>query len=341
MIERFLKNPDTLKRWRKFKSLKRAVIATWLFLFFLFLSVTAELWSNNKPLFMSYGGKWYVPVLTQYHPSELNLKTHLKIIDYRTLNFSKGDWAVWPLIKWDPFESNVHVESYPAPPSKDNWLGTDDRGRDVFSRLIYGFRYSIGFALMVWLFSYIIGSILGAGMGFVGGKLDLIGQRGVEIIEVLPFLLILITLVDLIGGASLWLLVIFMVCFKWINISYYMRAEFLKWRKFEFVDVCRVQGVKPFRIMFKHILPNSLTPILTFSPFSIALSISTLAMLDYLGFGLTPPTPSWGELLLQGEKHFTTAWWLALFPSLVLFIILFVLILIGDGFKNSFDSRKA
>ena len=343
MIEKCLKNADTLKRWKKLKSNRKTVIAGWCFLFFLFLSVTAEFWSNNKPIVMSYEGNWYLPVLVKYHPSDLNLKTDLQVVDYRSLDFSNSDsnWAFWPLVKWDPFESNIKVEHYPAPPSFDNWLGTDDRGRDILSRLIYGFRYSIGFALVVWFSSYLLGVFLGALMGFVGGRFDLISQRCVEIIETIPFLLLLITLVDLVGGAPFWLLVIFMACFRWINISYYIRAEFLKLRKREFVDICRVQGMTPFRIMFKHILPNSLTPILTFSPFSLAAAISFLAILDYLGFGLMPPTPSWGELLLQAEKHFTVAWWLALFPSLALFTTLVILTFIGDGIRNAFDPRKA
>ena len=341
MVERFLKNTETIKRWKKLKSNKKTVIASWIFIFFLFLSITAEFWSNNKPIIMSYEGKWYFPVLIQYHPSDLDLKTDLNMVDYKTLDFSQSNWALWPLVKWDPFESNTKAEHYPSPPSMDNWLGTDDRGRDILSRLIYGFRYSIGFALMVWFLSYILGTFLGAVMGFAGGWLDLISQRCVEIMETIPFLLLLITLVDLVGGAPFWLLVVFMACFRWINISYYIRAEFLKLRKREFVDVCRVQGMKPLRIMFKHILPNSLTPILTFSPFSLAAAISILAILDYLGFGLMPPTPSWGELLLQAERHFTVAWWLALFPSLALFSTLVILTFIGDGVRNAFDPRKA
>lgn len=341
MVEKYLiKNPETLKRWRKLKSNKRSVLAGWCFLFLLFLSVTAEFWANNKPIIMFYQEKLYFPVLATYHPSELNLKTDLKIVDYKSLDFSEQNWAMWPLVTWDPFESNTKVESYPAPPSSDNWLGTDDRGRDILSRLIYGFRYSIGFAIMVWFLSYTLGTILGALMGFAGGGLDLICQRGVEIIETVPVLLLLITLVDLTGGAPFWLLVIFMACFRWINISYYIRAEFLKLRKREFVDVCHVQGMNTFRIMFKHILPNALNPILTFSPFSLAVGISFLAILDYLGFGLMPPTPSWGELLLQAEKHFTVAWWLALFPSLALFTTLMVLTFIGDGIRNAFDPRR-
>ncbi|MYE07430.1 MAG: ABC transporter permease subunit [Oligoflexia bacterium] len=341
MVEKFLKNTETIKRWKKLKSNKKTVIAGWIFLFFLFLSLTAEFWSNNKPIIMSYQGNWHLPALIHYHPSDLNLDTNLHVIDYKSLPFSKSDWAFWPLVKWDPFESNTKVNHYPSPPSADNWLGTDDRGRDILARLIYGFRYSIGFALVVWFLSYLFGTFLGAVMGFVGGHLDLIGQRCVEIIETVPFLLLLITLVDLMGGASFWLLVIFMACFRWINISYYIRAEFLKLRKREFVDVCHVQGMKPLRIMFKHILPNSLNPILTFSPFSLAAAISVLAILDYLGFGLNPPTPSWGELLLQAEKYFTVAWWLALFPSLALFTTLMVLTFIGDGIRTAFDPRKA
>ena len=341
MVEKFLKNTETIKRWRRIKSNRKTVVSTWIFLFFLFLSVTAEFWSNDKPLIMSYNQKMYFPVLVYYHPSDLNLETSLNTINYKDLDFSNSNWAVWPVIKWDPFESNGEVDHYPSPPSSENWLGTDDRGRDILSRLIYGFRYSIGFALMVWILSYALGTLLGAVMGFIGGKLDLLGQRCVEIIETIPFLLLLITLVDLVGGASFWLLVIFMACFRWINISYYIRAEFLKLRKREFVDVCRIQGMGRFRIIMKHILPNALNPLLTFSPFSLAAAISVLAILDYLGFGLVPPTPSWGELLLQAEKHFTVAWWLALFPSLALFSTLVILTFIGDGIRNAFDPRKA
>jgi len=341
MIEKYLiHNTETLKRWRRLKSNRKSVIAGWFLLFFIFLSVTAEFWANNKPIIMSYQGKWHLPFLVRYSPSDLNLQTNLHVVDYKSLDLSKPNRALWPLVKWDPYESNTEVDHYPSPPSMDNWLGTDDRGRDILSRLIYGFRYSIGFALMVWLLSYILGTFLGAVMGFAGGWLDLTGQRCVEILETVPFLLLLITLVDLVGGAPFWMLVVFMACLRWINISYYIRAEFLKLRKREFVDICRAQGMKPVRIMFKHILPNSLNPILTFSPFALAMAISFLAILDYLGFGLMPPTPSWGELLLQAEKHFTVAWWLALFPSLALFMTLVMLTFIGDGVRNAFDPRK-
>jgi len=340
MIEKLIKNTESIKRWKQFKSNKKAYIAVWVFLFFIFLSITAEFWANSKPLMMSWQGKWYFPTFIHYHPSDLNLDSPFNRVDYKKLEFSEKDYALWPLVKWDPFESNTEVEHYPAPPSTKNWLGTDDRGRDILSRLIYGFRYSIGFALVVWLLAYSFGTLIGALMGFIGGWFDLIGQRLVEVLETIPFLLLLITIVDMLGGVNFWLLVMFMACFRWFNISYYIRAEFLKLRKREFVDICRVQGMHPLRTILKHVLPNALNPILTFSPFSIAWAITFLAILDYLGFGLTPPTPSWGELLLQAEKHFTIAWWLALFPSLALFTTLMILTFIGDGIRTCFNPRK-
>ena len=162
-----------------------------------------------------------------------------------------------------------------------------------------------------------------------------------EAIEAVPFLLLLITLVDLMGISSILLLVILFSCFRWINISNYIRAEFLKLRKREFVDICHAQGMNRFRIMFKHILPNALNPIVTFAPFAIAFGVYTLSLLDYLGFGLPPPTPSWGELLAQAEQHFTIAWWLALFPSLALFLTLVSLFFLGDGVRVAFDTHSS
>ena len=336
----FIQNPEARKRWQRFKANRKAIYAVWAFLFLLFLSLTANFWSNSKPLLLFYEGKAYFPVLFHYTPADLNLKTDQYIIDYKKLDSISKGFFLWPLVRWDPFESNREAERYPAPPSRHNWLGTDDRGRDVLARLIYGFRYSMGFAILVWLFSYMIGTFFGAVMGFTGGRVDLLGQRFVEILEILPYLLLLIILVDLTGGASFLLLVGFMACIRWFNISNYIRAEFLKLRKREFVEICRAQGMGSLRAIFKHVLPNALTPIVTFSPFSLAMSISSLTILDYLGFGLQPPTPSWGELLSQAEKHFTTAWWLALFPSLTLFFSLVLLIFIGEGLRNAFDPRK-
>lgn len=339
MIQRLLKNDLTRKRWLRFKSVKRAVFSVWVLTFLVFLSLTAEFWSNNLPIVMKYNGSIYVPVLKSYHPSDLGLEGTLT--NYRELNLSEGDnWAIWPLVRWNPYESNEALTTYPGPPSKDNWLGTDDRGRDVLARLIYGFRFSMGFAVSVWLLAFLIGTVAGAMMGYWGGRVDLLGQRVVEIFDSLPYLLMLLALIALLG-ASLQLLVIFAVFLGWMRISNYMRAEFLRLRKREFVEAAKAQGVGTFRILFRHILPNGLGPLITFSPTEVSANIVTLAILDYLGMGLPPPTPSWGELLQQAQNYFTIAWWLAVFPSLAMIITLTSLTFIGEGVRAAYDPRKA
>jgi microcin C transport system permease protein len=339
MIDRWIKNDLTLKRYRRFKSLKRSVISVWILGFLLLLSATAEIWANSKPLVLRYKDGIYFPVFKTYHPTVFGIEDQM-VMNYRDLSLAAGEFAVWPPVPWDPYESNTKVETYPAGPSRDNWLGTDDRGRDVLSRLIYGFRYSIGFAVLVWFFAYFVGVIAGAIMGFVGGKTDLVGHRAVEVFESMPYLLMLITLVS-IFGASLWLLVIFSVIFGWMSISIYLRAEFLKLRKREFVEAAKAQGESQPRVIFRHILPNALGPLITFSPFMIAGEIYALAALDYLGMGLPPPTPSWGELLQQAQNYFTIAWWLAVYPSMAMVLTLTVLNLIGEGIRDAFDPRKS
>ncbi len=282
---------------------------------------------------MGFGGSIYFPVLMDYHPSLF--KQEGFVTDYRKL---QPDWAVWPIIKWDPYESNSNVTTFPSPPTKENLLGTDDRGRDILARLIYGFRYSIVYALLVWVFSYLTGIIAGALMGYLGGRVDLWGQRFVEVFDSLPYILMLLTLIALLG-ASLKLLVGFSVLLGWMRISTYMRAEFLKLRKRDFVEAGRAQGIGYGRLLFRHILPNALSPIITFSPPEIASNIYTLAILDYLGMGLPPPTPSWGELLQQAQNNFTIAWWLAVYPSAAMVIALTSLTFIGEGVREAFDPR--
>lgn len=338
MIERWIKNDLTLKRLRRFHSIRRAVWSVYLIGIMVFFSATAEFWANSKPLVMHYHGSTYFPVLKNYHPSVFNQEGF--ITNYRGLDLqAEGNWALWPVIKWDPLESNANLSTYPAPPSKINLLGTDDRGRDVFSRLIYGFRYSLGFAVLVWFFSFFTGVVAGSVMGYWGGKVDLIGSRIVEVFDSLPYLLMLLTLIAFLG-ATLPLLVTFSVLLGWMRISTYMRAEFLKLRKREFVEAAKAQGVGVFRILFRHILPNGLGPLITFSPTEIAANIYTLAILDYLGMGLPPPTPSWGELLQQAQQYFTIAWWLAVYPSLAMIISLTALTFIGEGVREAYDPRK-
>ncbi len=338
MLEKFITNPLTVKRWRIFKSRKSSWFSLWLLLFFLVISLTAEFWSNSKPLFLYHQGTFYAPVIKNYPPENFGLKDQY-ITDYKKLKLNEKDWALWPLVPWDPYESNLNVKKFPSPPSSLNWLGTDDRGRDVLSRLVYGYRYGIMFAFCIWLFSYIIGSLLGALMGYFGGLVDIVGQRLVEVIEALPVLIVLITLTTVIGRSFVFMVFVFCL-FSWVSISLYMRAEFLRLKKRSFVEASRALGRGQWGIILKHIFPNGLNPIITFSPFTLAGLIGALAVLDYLGFGLMPPTPSWGELLSQAEKHITTAWWLALFPSLALFSTLLALTFIGNGLRDAFDPRE-
>ena len=302
---------------------------------FLFFSLTSEFWSNDRPLVLLNQNKIYFPVLKNYSPSDFGLPDNQVTVDYKQLDPS---WVLWPVIRWGPYESNKDVSSYPSPPSFENWMGTDNRGRDVLSRILYGFRYSMGFSFFVWLGAFFLGALLGILMGFKAGYFDIISCRVLEVFQSMPFTLVLISIVAVLG-ANLWILVLYSVLFGWMNISLYIRSEYLKLRKMEFVESARAYGASSFSLMFKHIFPNALTPLVTFSPFKLAQGIYTLVVLDYLGFGVPPPVPSWGELLLQGEQYFMTSWWLAFFPSLFMFLSLISLHFIGEAVRRAFDPK--
>lgn len=335
MIERFLKNELSRKRWKIFRKSKTAMYSTVILFLLILATFLSPFIANSKPLYVKYHGVSYFPLFKEYSAEQFGITDSLDI-DFRELKMDKGDFSLWPIIQWDPFESNSQVESYPSPPSEKNLMGTDDRGRDVFTRLLYGFKYSISYAVAVWFISLAIGTLLGGTMGYFGGKVDFIGQRIVEVLSTVPQFFLLIILIS-IFSPSLFMLIAISCIFAWISISYYVRGEFLKNRNREFVEAAKALGASHFKIIFKHILPNSLTPIITFAPFTIAAEIVGLAALDYLGFGLQVPTPSWGELLSQAQKNYTIAWWLAFYPSLALFVVLTLLNLIGQGVRDAMD----
>lgn len=338
MIEKYLfKNELSRKRWRRFKAHKSAIVSTWILLLLTILSFTAEIWANSSPVYLRHHGKSYFPVFENIHPSEFGIES--MVMDYRTLELGPDDMAIWPPIRWNPFERNATLDELPAKPSSANIFGTDESGRDVASRLLYGFRYSMSYAFMVWFFCSLIGVALGAAMGYFAGWIDIVGQRVIEIWESVPTLMLLIILASIISP-NVWILSGFTVFFGWTGISLYIRAEFLRLRKREFVEAAKALGSGQMRIIFRHILPNSLTPWITMTPFLVAGSITGLATLDYLGFGLAAPTPSWGELLGQAQTHFQRAWWLAVFPSLALFVTLTALNLIGSAIRDAYDPRK-
>jgi len=337
MIEKMLRHDLSIRRWRRFKSRRLAMVSLWSLIIVCAISYSAEWWANSKPILLHFQGTTYFPVAKDYPASAFG-QTETVAADYRNLKMGEQDWAIWPIVRWDPYESNAKVETFPAPPSGDNWLGTDDRGRDLLTRLLYGLRYSMTYALLVWLITYMMGTIAGGVMGWKGGAVDFWGQRIVEVLSTVPQFFLLIIIIA-IFKPTLWLLVVISCLFGWISISYYVRGEFLKNRKMEFVEGARAVGAGEVRIFFKHLLPNSLGPLITFTPFVISGNIVGLASLDYLGFGLTPPTPSWGELLNQAQQNFTVGWWLAVFPSVVMFLTLTMLSLVGEATRDAMDPR--
>jgi microcin C transport system permease protein len=225
--------------------------------------------------------------------------------------------------------------SWPHAPVRGHWMGIDSAGRDVLARILYGLRISMTFGLLLAGAATAVGVLVGAVQGYYGGRIDLVGQRLIEIWSALPFLYVMI-LVGSVYGRGFGLLLFCYGLFNWIGISYYARAEFLRLRGQPFVDAARCMGLPTRRIIFRHILPNGLTPVITFFPFALVGAIGALAALDYLGFGLPPPTPSWGQLLQQAQQ-FRWAWWLILFPSLALFVVMLLGVFVGEGVRDAFD----
>jgi microcin C transport system permease protein len=331
-------------KWQRFKKDKRAWLALGVLSVSFFLSLFSELIANNRPIILHYSGSYYFPVFKHYSAKEFG-ETVRTTVDFRALRKSpqftadSTNWMLLPLIPFDPNENMDNLAtSPPSPPTSQNWLGTDDRGRDLLTRLIYGFRNSMLFALVSWLFITVIALAFGAMQGYFGGRFDFLGQRFTEIWHSLPLLYVVIFLIS-IFPPSLWLLTLVWVLFNWIPLANYVRAEVLRVRKAEYITASQALGAGTTRILIKHVLPNSLTPVLTFSPFIIAASIGSLAALDYLGLGLPAPTSSWGELLRQGKENLH-CWWLAIFPAASLFLTLLMLNLIGDGVRTAFDTRR-
>ena len=239
-----------------------------------------------------------------------------------------------------PYRAGFSTEQviFPFRPCRGHYLGLDSSGRDVLVLLLYGMRIAFSFGILLVLSATALGTLFGAIQGYYAGKVDIVGQRLIEIWQALPFLYILILMGSVFGTSFLLLLILYGI-FNWIGISYYMRAEFLKLRKMPFVEAARCMGVRPFQIMMKHMLPNALVPLITFFPFSLVGAIGTLAALDYLGFGLPAGTPSWGELLSQAQE-FRYAWWLITYPSLALFVVMLLGVFVGEGVRTAFDPRQ-
>ena len=325
-----------------FRSNRRGFWSLWIFLGLFTITLFAEFVANDKPLLVRYDSKFYFPIFYEYPETVFGgfLPTEA---DYRDpevdeLIRAKG-WMVFPIVpySYDTINYNLPVPA-PAPPSRDNWLGTDDQGRDVVARLIYGFRISVLFGLILTLLSSIVGIMAGAVQGYFGGWVDLLFQRFIEVWQGLPILYLLIILASVVEPNFWWLLGL-MLLFSWMALVGVVRAEFLRVRNFDYVRAAKALGVSDTMIMFRHILPNAMVAALTFLPFILNGSITTLTALDFLGFGLPPGSPSLGELLNQGKANLQAPW-LGITTFMVLAVMLSLLIFIGEAVRDAFDPRK-
>ena len=336
-------SPLNKRRFALFKAHKRGWWALWLFLGLFGLSLGAELIANDKPLAVRYDGDWYFPVFKRYPETtfggEFPLQANYKSPYIRELIAQKDGWMLWPPIPFSYSSINYDLKvPAPAPPSAQNWLGTDDQGRDVLARVIYGFRISVLFGLLLTILASALGVAAGAVQGYFGGRTDLIFQRFLEIWSSMPTLYLLIILASFIEP-SFWVLLGIMLLFSWMALVPVVRAEFLRGRNLDYVKAAKAMGLQDSAIMFKHILPNAMVATITYMPFILTGAITTLTSLDFLSFGLPPGSPSLGELVSQGKSNLQAPW-LAITAFAVLALMLTLLVFIGESFRDAFDPRN-
>jgi microcin C transport system permease protein len=362
---RGLLNPTNRRRWENFKANRRGYWSLWIFLVIFVLSLFAECIANDRPILASYKGEILFPVLVEY-PEE-KFGGFLAQTDYRS-DFIRDEieangWMIWPPIRYSYNTTNSNIaRSAPTPPfwlmtpeercagyaggaadpacslGNLNWLGTDDQARDVLARVIYGFRVSVLFGLALTIASAIVGVTAGAIQGYFGGWTDLLMQRFIEIWSSMPVLYILLIIASILPP-GFWILLGILLLFSWVGFVGVVRAEFLRARNFEYVRAARALGVGNVTIMYRHLLPNAMVATLTFLPFILSGSITTLTSLDFLGFGMPPGSPSLGELIAQGKENLQAPW-LGLTAFIVMSVMLSLLIFVGEATRDAFDPRK-
>jgi microcin C transport system permease protein len=335
-------SPINRRRLASFRANRRGYWSLWVFLALFTLSMFAELIANDRPLLVYFDGEIYVPVLATYPETAFggDFQTEADYLDPFVAELIEAQgWMLWPPV---PYHYDTFIRDLPSPapspPTADNWLGTDDAGRDVVARLIYGFRISVLFGLTLTLASSVVGIAAGAVQGYFGGWIDLGFQRFIEVWSGLPVLYLLIILASVVTPNFWWLLGI-MLLFSWMGLVGVVRAEFLRARNFEYVRAARALGVGNTTIMLRHLLPNAMVATLTFLPFILNGSITTLTSLDFLGFGLPPGSASLGELLAQGKSNLQAPW-LGISTFMVLAVMLSLLIFVGEAVRDAFDPRK-
>ena len=334
--------PLNARRIENFKANRRGYWSLWVFIAVFLVTLFAEFLANDKPLLVRYDGAFYAPVFVAYPETAFggDFETEAEYADpeVQELIEEKG-WILWPPIPYS-FDTIVFDLPGPAPspPTLRNWLGTDDQGRDVVARLIYGFRISVLFGLVLTIVSSLVGIAAGAWQGYSGGWTDLLFQRFMEIWSSMPQLFMLIILASFIEP-NFWILMVFLLLFSWMGLVGVVRAEFLRGRNYTYVMAARALGVSDRKIMFKHILPNAMVATVTLMPFILTGSITSLTALDFLGFGLPPGSPSLGELLNQGKANLQAPW-LGISAFMVMAVMLSLLIFIGEAVRDAFDPRK-
>lgn len=335
-------SPIARRRINTFRANGRAMWSLRVFLLLFGVTLIAEVIANDKPLLMAYHGTLYAPILYTYSEQEFGGDFETEAV-YRDPNFiqriNADGWMLWPLLRYSYSTINFDLgRSAPTAPDAANWLGTDDQGRDVLARVMYGFRVSILFSLVLTGISAVVGISAGAVQGYCGGWVDLIFQRFIEIWSGLPVLYMLIILSSFVEPNLGWLLLILLM-FSWMNLTGVVRAEFLRARNFDYVKAARVLGVSELRIMVRHVLPNALTAAMTMLPFMLSHGVTALTTLDFLGFGLPAGSPSLGELLLQGKNN-PQAPWLGITGFVIIALQLTLIIFISEGVRDAFDDRK-
>lgn len=338
-------SPSPSRRaWMRFRRNRVGFASLLIFCVLVGLSLAAELVSNDRPVVVSYQGQVYWPLVRDYPETtfggDFNTPTDYLDPFIREKLSQPGNWALFAPNRYGPKTLNYFARSpNPAPPTVDNWLGTDDRGRDLLAQLIYGFRVSVLFALALTTTGVLLGIVTGAVQGFFGGKTDLALQRVIEIWSAMPELYLLI-IFSAVFAPGIGLLLVLLSLFGWMGLSDYVRAEFLRNRQMDYVRAARALGVSNWHIITRHVLPNSLTPVVTFLPFRMSGAILALTSLDFLGLGVPPGTPSLGELLSQGKNNID-AWWISLSTFGVLVLTLLLLTLMGDALRDALDPRKS
>ncbi|NAZ45139.1 ABC transporter permease subunit [Vibrio toranzoniae] len=335
-------NPLAEARWLRFKANKRGFISLWIFTILFGLSLFAEIIANDKPLLVSYDNQWFVPVINEYAETEFGgeFETEADYKDPYVIELIEDSgYIVWPIIPFSYDTINFDISgAVPSEPDSVNWLGTDDKGRDVLARIIYGFRISVLFGFILTIVSSVVGVVVGASQGYYGGWVDLFGQRFIEVWSGMPTLFLLIILSSFIEPNFWWLLGI-MVLFSWMSLVGIVRAEFLRCRNFDYVRAAQAMGVDDKRIMLRHMLPNAMVASLTMMPFILSGSVTTLTSLDFLGFGLPAGSPSLGELLAQGKANLQAPW-LGISAFVVLSLMLTLLVFVGEAVRDAFDPHQ-